>query len=65
MKTNTQAAKVILIGDTGVGKTSIVTSLVNNDFNEQTRNTIGADFHCQKIELKGCGIGGEDVTVQL
>ena len=36
--------KVIIIGDTGVGKSCILESLMNNEFNDQHNVTIGVEF---------------------
>jgi len=46
-------AKVVVIGDTNVGKTSMVNTLVNGDFKDTTTATIGADFHNFLISLTG------------
>ena len=36
--------KVIILGDSGVGKTSLMNQYVNKKFNTQYKATIGADF---------------------
>ena len=36
--------KVIIIGDTGVGKSCILARLMNNEFNDQHNVTIGVEF---------------------
>ncbi len=41
---HTHYAKVILIGDSGVGKTCLVQRLAGKDFNEIHQSTIGVDF---------------------
>eukprot|EP00826_Nyctotherus_ovalis_P048393 TRINITY_DN5699_c0_g2_i7.p1 TRINITY_DN5699_c0_g2~~TRINITY_DN5699_c0_g2_i7.p1 ORF type:complete len:211 (-),score=67.72 TRINITY_DN5699_c0_g2_i7:112-744(-) len=43
--------KVILIGNSGVGKTSILNRLIFNKFAYQYKATIGADFHTREVEL--------------
>lgn len=45
--------KVLLIGDAGVGKTSLLEQFQYNKFQENQRPTIGADFVKKQIELDG------------
>eukprot|EP00768_Dysnectes_brevis_P001587 gnl/Dysnectes_brevis/1423_a1611_3146.p1 GENE.gnl/Dysnectes_brevis/1423_a1611_3146~~gnl/Dysnectes_brevis/1423_a1611_3146.p1 ORF type:complete len:212 (-),score=39.21 gnl/Dysnectes_brevis/1423_a1611_3146:113-700(-) len=40
----TQELKLVLLGDTGVGKSCIVVRFVNNSFNQATSSTMGASF---------------------
>eukprot|EP01138_Halocafeteria_seosinensis_P001305 gb/GECG01001340.1/.p1 GENE.gb/GECG01001340.1/~~gb/GECG01001340.1/.p1 ORF type:complete len:203 (+),score=35.40 gb/GECG01001340.1/:1-609(+) len=42
---STRVAKVVLVGDTGVGKTSIVTNFVTGQFDKFAEPTIGAAYH--------------------
>ena len=53
MKENdeTKKAKVILVGETGVGKTGIIYRYVNNSFNYDTMSTITASFQEKTITL--------------
>jgi small GTP-binding protein len=44
--------KIVIIGDTGVGKTCIIQRLIKNQFEEQRCSTIGAAFYTQKIVYK-------------
>jgi len=37
-------SEVVLTGDSGVGKSNILTRYVNNQFNLKTSSTIGVDF---------------------
>eukprot|EP01028_Stygiella_incarcerata_P010447 TRINITY_DN541_c0_g1_i2.p1 TRINITY_DN541_c0_g1~~TRINITY_DN541_c0_g1_i2.p1 ORF type:complete len:202 (-),score=50.22 TRINITY_DN541_c0_g1_i2:298-903(-) len=48
-------AKVVLLGDTGVGKSCIVVRFVNQTFNEQTESTIGATFLTKACVLRPRG----------
>lgn len=52
--------KVILLGDSGVGKTSLMDRYVNKKWTAQYKATIGADFLTKEVDL-----GGEVVTLQI
>jgi Ras-related protein Rab-7A len=41
--------KVIILGDSGVGKTSLMNQYVNNKFSSQYKATIGADFLTKEV----------------
>jgi len=43
--------KVILLGDSGVGKTSLMDRFVNKKFSAQYKATIGADFLTKEVEV--------------
>ena len=43
--------KVILLGDTGVGKTSLLAQYVDGHFSEDYHQTIGANFLIKEIDL--------------
>eukprot|EP00817_Percolomonadidae_sp_ATCC50343_P004196 CAMPEP_0117426286 /NCGR_PEP_ID=MMETSP0758-20121206/6446_1 /TAXON_ID=63605 /ORGANISM="Percolomonas cosmopolitus, Strain AE-1 (ATCC 50343)" /LENGTH=209 /DNA_ID=CAMNT_0005211395 /DNA_START=6 /DNA_END=635 /DNA_ORIENTATION=+ len=43
--------KVIILGDSGVGKTSLLQRYVNKKFSEQYKATIGADFLTKEIVM--------------
>eukprot|EP00038_Savillea_parva_P029333 m.70425 g.70425 ORF g.70425 m.70425 type:complete len:214 (+) comp8644_c0_seq1:337-978(+) len=45
--------KVVLLGDSGVGKTSMMSNYVNKRFSNQYKATIGADFLTKKIAFDG------------
>ncbi len=36
--------KIVVIGDTNVGKTNIISRFCMNTFSEENKNTIGVDF---------------------
>jgi Ras-related protein Rab-7A len=52
--------KIIILGDTGVGKTSLMNQYVNNRFSTQYKATIGADFLTKDIT-----IDNKMVTIQI
>ncbi|ESQ34517.1 hypothetical protein EUTSA_v10008896mg [Eutrema salsugineum] len=43
--------KVIVLGDSGVGKTSLMNQYVNNKFSQQYKATIGADFVTKELQI--------------
>ena len=43
--------KVIILGDSGVGKTSLMNQYVNKKFNAQYKATIGADFLTKEVMI--------------
>jgi small GTP-binding protein len=44
--------KVILCGDPGVGKTSLLARYVDDNFSEEYHQTVGANFLVKEIDLK-------------
>ena len=53
MSSRTLLKKIILLGDSGTGKTSIINQSVNNKFNSQYKATIGADFSTKELIVDG------------
>ena len=45
--------KVVAIGDSGVGKTSIIQNFEHNRFSESFKPTIGADFSNKEVTIDG------------
>jgi len=43
--------KVIILGDSGVGKTSLMNQYVNKKFSNQYKATIGADFLTKEVRF--------------
>uniref|UniRef100_A0A0D3ELB0 Ras-related protein Rab7 n=3 Tax=Oryza TaxID=4527 RepID=A0A0D3ELB0_9ORYZ len=43
--------KVIILGDSGVGKTSLMNQYVNKKFSNQYKATIGADFLTKEVQI--------------
>lgn len=52
--------KIIIIGDSGVGKTSILNRFIDNTFSSHYISTIGVDF-----KLKNIKINDENIKLQL
>lgn len=52
--------KMVLVGDSSVGKSSILTRFVDDEFHDSLLSTIGVDFKFRKIK-----INGEDVKLQI
>ncbi|KAG6657434.1 ras-related protein Rab7-like isoform X2 [Carya illinoinensis] len=52
--------KVILLGDSGVGKTSMMNQYVNKKFSPHYKSTIGADFVTKELQ-----IDDKQVTLQI
>ncbi|XP_024378423.1 ras-related protein Rab7 [Physcomitrium patens] len=44
--------KVIILGDSGVGKTSLMNQYVNKKFSNQYKATIGADFLTKEVQVE-------------
>ena len=51
VKTKTIEAKIVLLGDVSVGKTSIASRYCKNSFNDHHINTIGGAYQQQKVVL--------------
>ncbi|KYQ88767.1 Rab GTPase [Tieghemostelium lacteum] len=47
------ACKVVLVGDSTVGKSSILSRYVNNLYSSSNVSTIGVDFHLKNINIDG------------
>jgi len=45
--------KVVLIGDSGVGKSNLLSRFTRNEFNLETKSTIGVEFATRSIQLDG------------
>jgi len=52
--------KVIILGDSGVGKTSLMNQYVNKKFDNRYKATIGADFLTKELD-----VDGTTVTLQI
>ena len=47
-----KALKIVMLGDTTVGKTSIINSYLNKDFSQDMLSNIGIDKNNKKIKMK-------------
>lgn len=56
MSTKRQHIKIIILGDSGVGKTSLMHQYVSQKFDNRYKATIGADFLAKDIEINGQGV---------
>lgn len=45
--------KIILVGDSGVGKTNILGQFVRNEFNPESKTTIGVEFATRTVQIDG------------
>ena len=45
----TKEIKVILLGESGVGKSSIISRYINNEFTEHSQSTLGSNFYVKEI----------------
>jgi len=45
--------KIVVLGESGVGKTSLMCRYVDNKFSLRTKSTIGSDFLSKNLELEG------------
>ena len=52
MSENNITCKVVLVGDSGVGKTCIIQRYVNDQYNENSESTITSSYTYKKIEYK-------------
>ena len=52
MEENTITCKVVLVGDTGVGKTCIIQRYVNNKYQEENESTIASTYTYKSLEFK-------------
>ena len=45
--------KIVLVGDSGTGKTNILMNYINNSFYSNSKSTVGVDFYSKSLNIKG------------
>jgi len=60
MSRRTALFKLVVLGESGVGKTSLLVRYVQNNFSIATKSTIGSDFLSKDIE-----VDGKPITLQI
>jgi small GTP-binding protein len=48
--------KIILIGDSGVGKTNLLSRYINGTFSDSTKSTVGVELACKIVEINSTKI---------
>lgn len=44
--------KIVLVGDSGVGKSNIISKFTKNEFNFQSKTTIGVEFATKVVNVE-------------
>ncbi|KAL7719557.1 Sphingomyelin phosphodiesterase [Entamoeba marina] len=57
---DSSTVKILLIGESGVGKTALLQRYCDNKFTEEIISTIGVDYRSKRIDVKG-----QQITLQL
>lgn len=47
-----ESLKVVLLGESGVGKTSIISQLMEQEYNDEQTSTTGATFQLRQLILE-------------
>ena len=50
------SSQVVLIGVSGVGKSNLLSRFAKNEFNHDSRTTIGVEFSTRTVQLNGLTI---------
>ena len=56
---------VVLIGDSGVGKSNLLSRFTRNEFNIESKSTIGVEFATKNIQVDVKTIKGIQIISQL
>ena len=54
---------VVLIGDSGVGKSNLLSRFTRNEFNLESKSTIGVEFATKSIQVDVKTIKGLFITI--
>ena len=49
--------KIVLIGDSGVGKSNLLTRFTRDEFSLESKSTIGVEFATKSVIVEGGGEG--------
>ena len=52
---------VVLIGDSGVGKSNLLSRFTRNEFNLESKSTIGVEFATKSIQVDAKTVKGESI----
>ena len=55
-----QLYKIIIIGDSGVGKSNILGRYLHNEFKQDTKSTVGVEFGSKQLK-----VGGVNIKLQI
>ena len=50
--------KIVLIGDSGVGKSNLLSRFTRNEFNLESKSTIGVEFATKSVSVDGKTLKG-------
>jgi small GTP-binding protein len=59
-----ELVKVVLVGDSGVGKSSLLLRFVRDEFVTSTKATVGMDFCSRQLKIDAALTAGQDMVVQ-
>lgn len=60
---NIFAIIVVLIGDSGVGKSNLLSRFTRNEFNLESKSTIGVEFATKSIQVDGKTVKGKESCI--
>ena len=51
--------KIIIIGESGVGKTNILNRYINNEFLKDSKATVGVEFGLKKLKIANKNVSAQ------